>query len=72
MTRGLGNRALSFFDSSLSNFTCLQREFSKTHACVQIDRWSLRETFHLRFCHPGIPNFPSTSISSITVERHRC
>ena len=82
MTRGLGNRlklqkriqcTLSYFGSPLSNCTSLQREFSKIHAWVQINCWCLRDTFNLRFCRPGIPNFLSTSdLSSITVERHRC
>ena len=63
---------LSSFDSTLSNFTSLQREFLKTHAWVQIDCRSLRDTFNLRLCHPGMPNFLSTSILlSISAERHR-
>ena len=65
MTRGVGNRiklqimiqcTMSFFDSTLSKFSFLQREFSITHAWVQIDRWSLKETFHPQFCRPDIPD----------------
>ena len=77
-THGLGSRVklyrriqctLSSFDSILSNLTSLQREFSKTHAGLQVDYWSLS----LRFYSPDIPNFLSNSaFSSITVECHRC
>ena len=64
---------LKFPDSTLSTFTSLQREFSKRHAGFQINHWSLRDAFDLRFYYPDIPSFLSTSaLSSITIEHHRC
>ena len=64
---------MSFSDSTLSNFTPLQCEFSKTHAGFQINHWSLRDMFNLRFYDPDIPSFLATSaLSTITVEHHRC